>query len=94
MFEFVKPIKENLEAKILPGEKRQFCIDCNKKISKYAMRCVSCAGIENNKERRKVPNRPSIEQLKEDLKELPMTKVGLKYGVSDNCIRKWIKTSL
>ena len=65
------------------------CTDCNKKITKGSTRCASCASKKFNK--RKVKNRPSLETLLEDLKTLPYTKVGLKYGVSDNCIRKWIK---
>ena len=36
--------------------------------------------------------RPSLEQLKNDLKELKsMVQVGIKYKVSDNAIRKWIR---
>ena len=65
------------------------CTDCNKKITKGSTRCSSCASKKFNK--RKVKNRPSLETLLEDLKTLPYTKVGKKYGVSDNCIRKWIK---
>jgi len=65
------------------------CTDCNKKITKGSTRCGSCASKKFNK--RKVKNRPSLETLLEDLKTLPYTKVGKKYGVSDNCIRKWIK---
>jgi hypothetical protein len=49
-------------------------------------KCQSCSIIH----RRKV-ERPSLEQLEKDIKEMPMTKVGKKYGVSDNCIRKWLK---
>ena len=65
------------------------CTDCNKKITKGSTRCGPCASKKFNK--RKVKNRPSLETLLEDLKTLPYTKVGKKYGVSDNCIRKWIK---
>lgn len=48
--------------------------------------CYKCSSFNN----RKVKNRPSKEQLMEDLKGLPYTKVGKKYGVSDNTIRKWL----
>lgn len=34
---------------------------------------------------------PSKEQLATDVQSMPMTKVGEKYGVSDNAIRKWCK---
>ena len=41
---------------------------------------------------RKNPNRPSKEQLLEELKTNSYCAVGRKYGVSDNAIRKWLKT--
>jgi Zn finger protein HypA/HybF involved in hydrogenase expression len=63
------------------------CIDCNIKISKSSLRCNPCMKLLQ----RKVLERPTLEQLEEDLKALPYTKVGLKYNVSDNTIRKWIK---
>ena len=31
------------------------------------------------------------ENQKKDFKNMPLTKIGEKYGVSDNCIRKWLK---
>jgi transposase-like protein len=41
--------------------------------------------------RRKV-KRPSYEKLKNDLKSKGYTATGRKYSVSDNTIRKWLKT--
>lgn len=35
--------------------------------------------------------RPSKERLIIDLNTMPYTKVGIKYGVSDNAVRKWAK---
>jgi uncharacterized protein YjcR len=35
--------------------------------------------------------RPSHEQLLADLRELSFVKVGAKYGVSDNAVRKWLR---
>jgi hypothetical protein len=61
------------------------CIDCYCEISKEAERCEKC----NKTAQRKV-ERPSYEQLLEDLSKMCMVKVGEKYSVSDNCIRKWI----
>ena len=40
---------------------------------------------------RKVKERPSKEQLLDELKTTSYVQVGKKYGVSDNAIRKWIK---
>jgi len=36
-------------------------------------------------------NRPSKEQLIHDIETMSMVKVGEKYGVSDNAVRKWCK---
>lgn len=36
-------------------------------------------------------NGPSKEQLERDLSEMSYVKVGKKYGVSDNAIRKWAR---
>jgi hypothetical protein len=35
--------------------------------------------------------RPSYEQLKQDVRTMSMLAVGRKYGVSDNAVRKWIR---
>jgi predicted restriction endonuclease len=41
---------------------------------------------------RKIKDRPSLDQLNEDLKQLnSFPKVGKKYGVAENTIRKWIR---
>jgi hypothetical protein len=40
---------------------------------------------------RKVKDRPSIDILLIDIKELGYSGTGRKYGVSDNAIRKWVK---
>jgi len=66
------------------------CVDCDSKINRDARRCKSCAGKQPSN--RKVKVRPSLEQLEKDLETLPMTKTGEKYGVSDNCIRKWLRS--
>ena len=42
-------------------------------------------------EKRKV-ERPNYELLKEEVSKYGYSKTGRKYGVSDNSIRKWIKT--
>lgn len=52
----------------------------------YGKRCKYCF-----EPKRKVENRPSIDNLIKDVEEFGYCKVGRKYGVSDNTIRKWIK---
>ena len=70
-------------------KKMYFCKECNKKISKGSCRglCVKCVSLKT----RKVKQRPSREQLLKEIEETNYCVVGRKYGVSDNCIRQWIK---
>ena len=64
----------------------QFCI-CGEPITKGAKTCVPC----NRLKRRKVKERPTKEELLSLVGQIPMVKIGKMYGVSDNCIRKWLK---
>ena len=47
--------------------------------------------IQKHIDQRKV-NRPPYDQLIQEIKELGYSAVGRKYNVSDNAIRKWVKT--
>ncbi len=78
---------------VLPDHTKNKCLDCNKELKwKDASRCANCSNIEINNNNRKVQDRPSLEQIIEDYKELKsMVKVGKKYGVSDNAVKKWMK---
>lgn len=58
----------------------------------------SCWGAVSSERKRGVPQphlrkvqRPSFEQLVEDVRTMSMVAVGRKYGVSDNAVRKWIR---
>ena len=62
------------------------CLDCKKDIWSTSLRCTDCHLINSRK-----VERPSYEQLLEDKKEMNLVQIGKKYGVSDNCVRKWIK---
>lgn len=63
------------------------CVNCKKPIGRKSRRCVGCQA----EYKRKVRNRPSINQLLKEITETSYKAVGRKYGVSDNTIRKWIK---
>lgn len=64
---------------------KYYCKDCGSEITKGSTYCTICAA----KHRRKV-EKPSLEQLIEDFKELKaFTKIGNKYGVKDNSVKKW-----
>lgn len=45
-------------------------------------------------QRKRKVERPSLEQLLDDVKQTSYVATGKKYGVSDNCIRKWIRLYL
>jgi len=63
------------------------CIDCKKQLNDSGItRCLECYRLKSRK-----VDRPSYEQLKIDLNETNYSATGRKYGVSDVCIRKWIK---
>ena len=67
---------------------KYYCKDCGKEITRGAVYCTVCS----RKHSRKVEDRPSKEQLLKDFKELKsFVKVGNKYEVSDNAVRKWVK---
>ena len=66
------------------------CTDCLQIISQTNKSgyCAKCAG----KYRKSLKDKPSLEELENDMKELKTyVAVGKKHNVSDNCIRKWIK---
>ena len=63
--------------------------DCGNIIkTKKSKNCNSC----KHKKNRVVKERPDYETLIQNVEELGYVKTGKKYGVSDNTIRKWIKT--
>jgi len=83
---FLKEYEEYKDIK----EKNRFdlCSVCGKKKRKYLLACSpECSSIK----RRKINQRPSKEQLLDEIKDSSYVQVGKKYGVSDNTIRKWIK---
>lgn len=65
------------------------CKDCGKEITRGATYCTTCAHTH----RRKIKDRPTKDQLLKDFKELKsFVKIGKKYNVSDNSVRKWVKS--
>lgn len=95
-----KPSLEQLEKDVdelgYTGTGRKYGVSDNC-IRKWLNRNKNKNTKKNNKikrisiKNRKVQNRPSIEQLKNEVKELGYCGTGRKYGVSDNTIRKWLK---
>jgi len=58
---------------------------------KYCGRKCFFTNREPQFHRRKVV-RPTFDTLKKDIEESSFVAVGVKYGVSDNCIRQWVRT--
>ena len=78
---------DDSSVELTPKVKKTKCKDCKSEISDGASRCIDCNGKQNRKTKR-----PSKEDLVKDKKELRFfTKIGTKYGVSDNAVRKWFK---
>lgn len=66
------------------------CIKCGKPITEGSKMCHKCAGKElrdRSIEKMKV----SREELKDLIRKYSFVEIGKRFGVSDNCIRKWCK---
>lgn len=70
-----------------------FC-KCGTKIPESYTVCISCETINRMNSAyslRKVVDRPSLNELIMNVNDLGYKGTGKKYGVSDNCIKKWIR---
>ena len=78
--------KNSLNTKDISPE---YCVVCGKTLQDKQI--TSCSQSCYNLHTRRV-ERPSKEQLIQDIHTMSMVKVGAKYKVSDNAIRKWMKS--
>lgn len=74
-------IEENLALRF--GKERK-CPRCGRKISKGASYCSECIHLIKRK-----ADRPSREELKDMIRNIPFTSIGQKFNVTDNAIRNW-----
>lgn len=65
------------------------CKKCGRVVGRKSEYCKKCSGTLFNI--KKIKNRPSKEELEKMISEMPMTKIGEKYGVSSNAVKKWCK---
>lgn len=65
---------------------------CGKEFVKTGPNQKYCSVRCSYKAQRKVKKRPSPEELTHLMETMPMVKIGQKYGVSDNAVRKWAKS--
>ena len=61
-----------------------YCSSCGAVISAKAKLCPKCSH-----ELHRIVERPEREVLKQEIRMLSFIKIGEKYGVSDNAVRKW-----
>lgn len=66
------------------------CLCCEKQFYSKTKANKFCSAECSSKAQRKV-DRPSSQELLEEISKSNYVKTALKYGVSDNTIRKWIK---
>ena len=66
--------------------KRYYCYNCSKEIKAGSKFCSECATKQ-----RRVVKHPDRNQLKDMIRTMPFLKIGEKFGVSNNAIRKWCK---
>lgn len=65
----------------------KYCKYCGVTIPHYKTYCsVECYRADTIN-----PNKPTKEQLAEDIKTMSFVAIGKKYSVTDNCIRKWAR---
>lgn len=64
--------------------KERKCIICGTSIKTKSLYCLKCAKIVQRK-----VDRPTREDLKNEIRNYSFLSLGKKYGVSDNAIRKW-----
>jgi hypothetical protein len=83
---------------LIPAERN--CLVCGRQFKpkylahKYCSQ--DCGSHHRNRHRKPRPQsrkvaRPSYGRLSVDLAQMSMVKVGAKYGVSDNAVRKWLR---
>jgi len=72
------------------------CSNCQQQISvgkKYCSHtCYASFTKNRSRPKRRKTKRPSYERLLKEIEEMGFSATGRKYGVTDNAIRKWLRT--
>ena len=66
---------------------KNYCRDCGIEINVRSTYCRKCAPKHYAQDR--IKNKPSKEELEKLILTTSFIKIGQKYGVSDNAVRKW-----
>lgn len=67
------------------------CGNCFEEFEQLNSKQMYCSTACSDIKKRKVINRPNVAELKSMIDFMPWTKIGEKYGVSDNAVRKWAR---
>lgn len=70
---------------------RFLCPNCHSQTETYAGKANKRIKVKVKKERPRKVERPNIDTLLNEVKQIGYSATGRKYGVSDNAIRKWLK---
>lgn len=83
---FRKNGENSLKSKFVPN---RFCVRCAETLQDKQQNFCSetCCALYSRK-----VERPNKSQLESDIHNMSIVKVGAKYGVSDNAVRKWMKS--
>jgi 5-methylcytosine-specific restriction endonuclease McrA len=71
---------------------RFLCPNCHSQTNSYGGKNNKKNKVKNYNRPRKIKNRPDLDTLLNNVKNLGYRGTGQKYNVSDNCIRKWVKS--
>lgn len=69
-------------------EEQSYCTACGRTLQEKQKKACS---IECASQKRRKIERPTKKSLELDIKSMSFVKIGEKYGVSDNAIRKWAR---
>ena len=96
--ELREQLKKYREANGRTAEGKGICPICGGEMTYNSKMCKECrlknplyhGGIKGDKGTKESPCPPK-EELTKDILTLSLVKIGKKYGVSDNAVRKWCK---
>jgi hypothetical protein len=87
LIQVIKGAEDVIDLTFIYHKVKKFTCECGNLKHRYSKTCRPCG----QKKRRKV-ERPLLENLLNDIEIFGYCGTGRKYGVSDNAIRKWVKS--
>lgn len=78
---------KKMRVRSVTEKEKRYCIDCGIEISASALRCQNCANKQLRVPLEEMPI--TREELKKLIRTESFTSIGVKFGITDNAIRKW-----